>query len=69
MDRPQYQQLLKDAEAKEFDGLLVDDLSRLSRSLPEILLTLEKLVFWGIHVVGVSDGYDSSKRVAGEGGD
>lgn len=57
-DRPEYNRMLADAEAKQVDVLLVDDLSRLSRSLPETLSVLEKLLYWDIHVLGVSDGYE-----------
>ena len=61
-DRPDYQRMLTDAEAKTFDVLLVDDLSRLSRDDVEQGSTLQDLRFWDIRVIGVSDGYDSTSK-------
>ena len=61
-DRPEYQQMLADAEDKAFDVLLVDDLSRLSRENAEQLKALERLRFWGLRVIAPSDGYDSASK-------
>ncbi len=61
-DRPQYQQMLKDAQAKCFDILLVDDFSRLSRDQVETEQVRRRLVHWGIRVIGQSDGIDSSHK-------
>ncbi len=61
-DRPEYQQMINDAEEKQFDVLLVDDLSRLSRDNAETLKVLERLRFWGVRIIGVSDGYDSASK-------
>ncbi len=55
-NRPEYQRMLADAEAKAFAVLLVDDLSRLSRDDVEQGLTLQNLLFWDIRVIGISDG-------------
>lgn len=60
--RPEYQRMLKAAEAKEFQLLLVDDLSRLNRDDVEMKTTLRRLSFWGIQVIGVSDAYDSQSK-------
>ena len=57
--RPGYLAMLEAAEQNEFDILLVDDLSRLARDAIEQGLTLKRLKFLGIRVVGVSEGYDS----------
>lgn len=61
-DRPGYQQMLKDAEAHRFDVLLVDDLSRLTRDEAESISLRRRLSFWGIRLIGVSDGYDSAAK-------
>ncbi|MET1491535.1 recombinase family protein [Uliginosibacterium paludis] len=57
--RPGYSAMLEAAEAGEFEVLLVDDLSRLARDATEQSLTLKRLKFLSIRVVGVSEGYDS----------
>ncbi|SLM48423.1 Site-specific recombinases [Nitrospira japonica] len=60
--RESYQQMLKDAQAACFDVLLVDDLSRLSRDQVETEMVRRRLVYWGIRLIGVSDGIDTAKR-------
>lgn len=57
--RPGYNDMLQAAEKRAFDVLLVDDLSRLARDGTEQGLTLKRLKFLDIRVVGVSEGYDS----------
>ncbi len=57
--RPDYNAMLQAAENHEFDVLLVDDLSRLARDATEQGLTLKRLKFPDIRLVGVSEGYDS----------
>lgn len=42
-DRPGYQSMRKDAEARLFDILLIDDLSRLSRDFVEVAQTIRQL--------------------------
>ena len=61
-DRPGYQLLLQDAQARRFDILLVDDLSRLTRDEAESIQLRRRLAFWGIRLIGVSDGYDSAAK-------
>ena len=58
--RPGYQEMLAAAERREFDVLLVDDLSRLSRDEIEVKQTIRRFIFRRLRIVGVSDGYDSS---------
>ena len=58
-DRQGYQAMLADAEQGVFTTLIVDDLSRLGRDQVEREQTIRRLEYWGIRVVGVSDGYDS----------
>ena len=59
-DRTGYQAMRRAAAAREFDVLLVEDLSRLSRDQPETERTIRRLEFDGIRVIGLSDGYDSA---------
>ena len=61
-DRPGYQRLLQEAQAHCFDVLLVDDLSRLTRDEAESIHLRRRLDFWGIRLIGVSDGYDSAAK-------
>ena len=61
-DRPAYQRMIADAQAGKFDVLLVDDLSRLSRDDIETKTTIRKFKFWGLRIVGVSDGFDSDAK-------
>ena len=60
-DRPAFQRLRKLAfsEERDFNVLLVDDTSRLSRSQSEVMGTVEKLKFMGIRVVFPSQGIDT----------
>jgi len=63
-DRAGYQQMLADAEAKAFDVLLVDDLSRFSRDDIETKTAIRRLKHWGVRLIGVSDGFDSDSKGA-----
>lgn len=51
--------LVADAQARRFDVLIVEDLSRLSRDSVESEAVVRKLEHLGIRIIGVSDGYDS----------
>ena len=44
---------------RPFDFLLVTDTSRLGRNLEETLKTVKILVHYGVHVIGVTDGFDT----------
>ena len=57
--RSGYQQLLKSAKAREFDVIVVDELSRLARRSSELVALCERLRFWGTGLVAVLDGMDS----------
>ena len=61
-NRPGYQAMLKAAAAGEFDVLIVDDLSRLSRDQVESERAIRRLEFKGMRIIGVSDGYDSTSK-------
>src|SRR5690606_16461750 len=60
--RPQYQAMLAAADREEFDVLLLDDLSRLTRDSVEQEQTMRRLEFQGIRIVSISDGYDSEHK-------
>lgn len=60
--RPGYQQMLDSAAAGGFDILLVDDLSRLSRDDYELKGVLRRFTWQELRVIGVTDGYDSSRK-------
>ncbi len=57
--RPGSNRLLRDARSKKFTILILESLDRLSRDSIEQELTIRRLEFAGIRVIGVSDGYDS----------
>ncbi len=61
-NRPGVLGLQEGAFAARFDAVLVTDLSRLSRSQGDLSKMIDRLVARGIRVVGVQDGYDSSRR-------
>ena len=63
-DRNGLSALLRAAEAKEFEVLLVDDLSRLARNAFLMLSVLEELRFSSVRVVSVADGLDSEDEEA-----
>lgn len=58
--RPEYQRMLAAAEGGEFHILLVDELSRLGRDQVEREQAIRRLEFWGVRLIGVTDGYDST---------
>jgi site-specific DNA recombinase len=61
-DRPAYQQMLKAAAAREFDVLVIDDLSRFSRDQVEAERGIRRLEFDGIRILAIADGYDSTSK-------
>jgi site-specific DNA recombinase len=61
-NRPGVLRLQEGAFAGRFDAVLVTDLSRLSRSQGDLSKMIDRLVARGIRVIGVQDGYDSSRR-------
>ena len=61
LSRPALDQMLADAEAGRFQILLVDDLTRLARDMAETPRLVKLLKFWGIRLVGVSDGVDTDR--------
>ncbi len=53
--RPEMSQLLKDAEAKKFSAIFIYKLDRFSRSLMDLITTIEKLKVWGVDFVSLQD--------------
>ncbi|MGC8507884.1 MAG: recombinase family protein [Thiomonas sp.] len=61
-NRPQYRAMLEAAARREFDVLIVDDLSRLTRDAVECERAIRRLEFGGLRIVATSDGYDSTSK-------
>jgi site-specific DNA recombinase len=61
-DRPAYQQMLKAAQAREFDVLVIDDLSRFGRDQVEAERAIRRLEFSGLRIIAIGDGYDSQSK-------
>ncbi len=61
-NRPGVQALMAAGTAREYDVLLVMELSRLSRSQADTHKMLDRLTFKGVRVIGIQDGYDSARR-------
>ncbi|MBW2977648.1 recombinase family protein [Candidatus Woesearchaeota archaeon] len=53
--RPALKQLLKDAEDKKFNAIFVYKLDRFSRSLKDLILTIEKLKEWEVDFISLQD--------------
>lgn len=60
--RTDYLKMQQAAARKEFDVLIVDDLSRLTRDSVEQETTLRRLEFQHIRIIATSDGYDSQSK-------
>ena len=61
-DRPAYQQMLRAAQAREFDVLIIDDLARFGRDQVESERAIRRLEFSGLRIIAVADGYDSASK-------
>lgn len=55
MKRPEMQQLLQDAEKKKFSAIFIYKLDRFSRSLKDLILTIDSLKEMGIDFVSLQD--------------
>ncbi len=53
--RPAMQQLLQDAEQKKFSAIFIYKLDRFSRSLKDLILTIDKLKEWNIDFISLQD--------------
>jgi site-specific DNA recombinase len=63
-NRSGYLALKTDAFKKQFDCIVVDDLSRLGRDAGEAIRIFQELTVIGINIVGVTDGIDSGTASA-----
>jgi len=54
-----YQDMLARARRREFDVILVDELSRLTRRVSEQAGLMERLPLWGVHLRAIQDGIDT----------
>jgi site-specific DNA recombinase len=61
-ERPGYQAMLAASVAREFEVLVIDDLSRLSRDQVESERVIRSLEFADVRIISVSDGYDSVSK-------
>ena len=55
MNRPELMKLLKAAEEKKFSAIFTYKLDRFSRSIKDLILTIDKLKEWGIDFVSLQD--------------
>ncbi len=55
LNRPEMQNMLKDAESRKFQAIFIYKLDRFSRSLKDLILTIDKLKEWGIDFVSLQD--------------
>src|SRR3989344_4166523 len=53
--RPQMVQMLSDAETKKFQAIFIYKLDRFSRSIMDLISTIEKLKEWGVDFVSMQD--------------
>jgi len=63
LERPGLQQMLKDAEAKKYDVLVVYKIDRLSRSLKNFIEITEKLKSYGVEIKSVTEPFDTSNPI------
>ena len=65
-DRPGLQRMLRAATnpVRQFDVILVDDTSRISRNLSDAVQLFERLKFAGVRVIAVSQGIDTHSEQA-----
>lgn len=59
-NRPDMKRLLKDAEDKKFDIVLFWALSRFTRSVADLYVTMEKLQEWNVSMVSYTEAFDTS---------
>jgi site-specific DNA recombinase len=55
LNRPEMQNLLKDAEERKFQAIFIYKLDRFSRSLKDLILTIDKLKEWNIDFISLQD--------------
>jgi site-specific DNA recombinase len=62
--RAEYNRLKGDAASGNFNYIVVDDLSRIGRDMPEFAKLYQELYDSGVYIIGVADGIDTSKASA-----
>lgn len=55
LKRPEMIQMLEDAEQKKFSAIFIYKLDRFSRSLKDLILTIDKLKEWNVDFVSLQD--------------
>lgn len=60
VSRSDYQRLKSDAFAGRFDAIVVDDLSRIGRDMPEFVTLCRDLADHGVVLCSIADGIDTS---------
>ncbi|MBI2629144.1 recombinase family protein [Candidatus Pacearchaeota archaeon] len=55
LKRPEMTNLLRDAEQRKFQAIFIYKLDRFSRSLKDLILTIDKLKDWGIDFISLQD--------------
>jgi len=55
LKRPEMQQMLKDAQDKKFSAIFIYKLDRFSRSIKDLILTIDQLKTWGIDFISLQD--------------
>jgi DNA invertase Pin-like site-specific DNA recombinase len=64
--RTQYQKLLAEIAGSNgrppYDVILIEDLSRMSRDMSEVVRLVKAAPIWNIRVVGVNDGVDTARK-------
>jgi len=55
LNRPEMIQMLADAEAGKFSAIFIYKLDRFSRSLKDLILTIDRLKEWGIDFISLQD--------------
>lgn len=69
LDRPRFQDMLRDIERGRIGVVIVKDLSRLGRSYLEVGNYLERIFpVAGVRVIAINDGYDSADFIGVTGG-
>ncbi len=63
-DRPGFEALMGKIQRREIDVLLVEDTSRLSRDNADALTLYKTLAYYGVQLVAISDGIDSTTKGA-----
>jgi site-specific DNA recombinase len=55
LKRPEMIQLLQDAETRQFNAIFIYKLDRFSRSLKDLIMTIDKLKDWNIDFISLQD--------------